>query len=103
MSKVVPLIQRASARRPTRFDRAELGQLLGLYGRKVAAGVWRDYALDFTPDMAVFSIFRSSFERPLYAVVKRQPAPKRGAYQLFEGARPIAQAPDLATLLATLA
>ena len=44
------------------FDRHELYVILGLYGRMVAAGEWRDYALDFTPTHAVFSIFRRSTE-----------------------------------------
>jgi len=40
------------------FDRTELSRLFGLYGRKVAAGEWRDYAIDFLKDRAVFSVFR---------------------------------------------
>ena len=47
------------------FDRFELNALLGLYGRKVADGEWRDYALDFLKDRAVFSVFRRSTEYPL--------------------------------------
>jgi hypothetical protein len=55
----------------TRFDRGELNQILGIYGRMVAAGEWRDYALDFLEDMAVFSIFRRTGEIPLFRVEKR--------------------------------
>ena len=40
------------------FDRRELNRIFGLYGRKVAAGEWRDYAIDFLKDRAVFSVFR---------------------------------------------
>ena len=42
-----------------------------IYGRMVAAGEWRDYALDFLEDAAVFSIFRRSSEMPLFRVEKR--------------------------------
>jgi Protein of unknown function (DUF2794) len=52
------------------FDRHELQVIMGLYGRMVAAGEWRDYAMDFLSDMAVFSIFRRSSEMPLYRIVK---------------------------------
>lgn len=53
------------------FDRKELGTILGLYGRMVAAGEWRDYALSFLADMAVFSVFRRAAEHPIYRIEKR--------------------------------
>jgi hypothetical protein len=52
------------------FDRRELQTILNLYGRKVADGEWRDYALDFLRDRALFSIYRRASERPLYVVEK---------------------------------
>jgi hypothetical protein len=52
------------------FDRHELRQIMNLYGRMVALGEWRDYAIDFLLDKAVFSIFRRSSEMPLYRIVK---------------------------------
>ena len=55
----------------TRFDRFELNRILAVYGRMVAAGEWRDYALDFLEDVAVFSIFRRATELPLFRVEKR--------------------------------
>lgn len=54
----------------TTFSRSELSQLLNLYGARVQSGQWRDYAIDSLQDMAVFSIFRSSQEKPLYAITK---------------------------------
>src|SRR5262252_5957540 len=48
------------------FDRRELSRIFGLYGRKVAAGEWRDYAIDFLKDRAVFSVFRRTAEVPIY-------------------------------------
>jgi len=53
-----------------RFDRLELNRILTVYGRMVAAGEWRDYALDFLDDRAVFSIFRRTAEVPLYTIEK---------------------------------
>ena len=46
------------------FDRIELARILDLYGRMVAAGEWRDYAMDFTRDVAVFAAFRRTADRP---------------------------------------
>ena len=63
------------------FDRRELSELLNLYGRMVAAGEWRDYAIDFLRDKAVFSIYRRSSEMPLYRVEKDPKLARRqGAY-----------------------
>jgi len=53
------------------FERAELTRILDLYGRMVAAGKWRDYAMDFTRDCAVFAAFRRAAERPEVRVEKR--------------------------------
>ncbi len=55
----------------TSFDRAELTRILDLYGRMVAAGHWRDYALELGQDAAVFSAFRRATERPEIRVEKR--------------------------------
>ncbi len=52
------------------FNRKELRPILDLYGRKVAAGEWRDYAIDFLKDRAVFSVFRRTSEVPLYRIEK---------------------------------
>lgn len=53
------------------FDRQELGAILGLYGRMVAAGEWRDYGMSFLKDVAVFSVFRRTAEHPIYRIEKR--------------------------------
>jgi hypothetical protein len=66
------------------FDRRELNILFNLYGAKVAAGEWRDYALDFTPARAVFSIFRRASEAPLYRIEKNpELARRQGAYAVI--------------------
>ena len=65
------------------FSRRELDRILGLYGRKVAAGEWRDYAIDFLKDRAVFSIFRRSSEVPIYRIEKNPKLARRqGAYSI---------------------
>ena len=53
------------------FDRAELGIILSLYGRMVAAGEWRDYGMSFLREVAIFSIFRHAAEHPIYRIEKR--------------------------------
>lgn len=53
------------------FHRSELGLILGIYGRMVAAGEWRDYGISCLRDVAVFSIFRRTAETPLYRIEKR--------------------------------
>lgn len=52
------------------FTRAELNQLLGLYSRHVARGVWRDYAIDHRDGMALFSVFRHTQETAAYSIIK---------------------------------
>ena len=65
------------------FDRLELQAILNVYGRKVTGGEWRDYAIDFLTDKAVFSIYRRSSEVPLYRVEKEpRLARKQGIYSV---------------------
>jgi len=65
------------------FSRRELDRILGLYGRKVAAGEWRDYAIDFLRDKAVFSVFRRSSEMPIYRIEKNPKLARRqGAFSI---------------------
>jgi hypothetical protein len=66
------------------FERKELDRILRLYGRKVAAGEWRDYAIDFLKDRAVFSIFRRSSEVPIYRIEKNpRLARRQGVYSVI--------------------
>ncbi len=66
------------------FDRRELDALMQLYGRRVAAGEWRDYAIDGLADAAVFSIFERAAEQPLYRVEKRPSLARRqGAWAVI--------------------
>ncbi|WP_140984210.1 DUF2794 domain-containing protein [Asticcacaulis tiandongensis] len=72
---------------PVFFDRRELELILRLYGRKVAAGDWRDYGIDSFSDAVSFNIFRRSSEAPLYRIEKRPAlSRKQGAFALFNQA-----------------
>ena len=66
------------------FERRELNRLLSLYGRMVAAGEWRDYAIDGLSESAVFSVYRRASEAPLYRVEKRPALARRqGAWAVI--------------------
>ena len=83
------------------FDRAELMRILDLYGRMVAAGEWRDYAMDFGKDAASFLAFRRTSERP-QARVEKRPAlrGKQGMWTLFgEGGQVLKRGHELAGVL----
>jgi hypothetical protein len=75
----------ASPRQPrVFFERRELTRLLSLYGRMVAAGEWRDYAIDGLSESAVFSVYRRASEAPLYRIEKRPDlARKQGAWAVL--------------------
>lgn len=74
----------AASRAPSVFfDRPELNALLRLYGRMVAAGEWRDYAIGGAEDAAVFAVFRRASEAPLYRIEKRPALARRqGAWSV---------------------
>jgi hypothetical protein len=94
-SKSVPVVA---------FDRRELQLILNVYGRKVGQGEWRDYAMDFLRDRAMFSIYARMSERPLYIVEK---APKlrnrQGQYSVTsQDGRILRRGHDLAQVLRVL-
>jgi hypothetical protein len=86
------------------FDRRELSVILGLYGRKVAEGEWRDYAIDFSASKAVFSIFRRTSEVPLYRIEKDPKlARKQSMYSVVAATGLIMRrGPELARVIAVL-
>ena len=86
VDRVVPWPHRSRPSFQVSFDRLELRLILNLYGRMVAAGEWRDYAIDFLRDKAVFSVFRHSSERPLFKIEKIPALARRqGAYAVLAG------------------
>lgn len=91
------------ARRPARimWDRHELTDLLNVYGRHVAAGHWRDYAMADGADKALFDIFRMSSEMPLYRVEKVPALRKKQGQYVLKGmdGRVLRRGHDLKALL----
>jgi hypothetical protein len=82
-ANLIALAARQPANLPVAFTRQELNTILEVYGRHVAEGEWRDYAIDHLRDRAVFSIFRRTSEIPLYRIVKDPKLARRqGAYAL---------------------
>ena len=86
------------------FDRLELSRILDIYGRMVAAGQWRDYAMDFGKDAASFSAFRRAAERP-QARIEKCPAlrSKQGMWTLYgEGGQVLKRGHELASVLSPI-
>lgn len=82
---LIPLQEARQARleQQVTFHRRELDLILKVYGRMVAAGEWRDYAIDHLKDRAVFSVFRRTSEVPLFRIVKDPALARRqGAYSV---------------------
>jgi hypothetical protein len=102
---VVAPVPRIGDRRPiATIKRRELSRILDLFGRMVAGGHWRDYALRIDPDVAVFAAFRRHSERPEIRIEKR-PAlrMKQGAFALVgEHGAVLKRGHELAPVLAPL-
>lgn len=94
----------AKPRPQVSFDRRELDTILRLYGTMVAAGEWRDYAIDSLKEEAVFSVFRRSSEMPLYRIVKTpRLARRQGAYSVVApGGMVLKRGHELRTVLRVL-
>ena len=83
MSVIAPFPAPRDRRPIATFDRTELSRILDLYGRMVAAGHWKDYALCIDPDVAMFAAFRRHSERPEIRIEKRPSLRlKQGAFAL---------------------
>jgi len=93
-----------SAKRSGRvsFDRNELRILLNEYSRRVAAGEWRDYAIDFRRDRAIFSVFRHTAEHPLYSIEKH-PGKGGGTWHLLRGPELLKRSQNLSDVLSAIA
>jgi hypothetical protein len=110
MAKLIRLSDHRRQHRRIFFTRTELNQMLGVYSRKVSSGEWRDYAIDHQPGMAVFSVFRSSLERPIYSIAKiaggsaKGPGngPAQHGYIVFSGRQKLRQSKTLEEVLEVL-
>ena len=85
---------RHTASAGTFFSQQELRLLLDVYSRRVASGEWRDYAIDADGGSVAFSVFRHTFDRPLFSVVKKADG-KRSQYVVESGRRILARARSL--------
>jgi len=104
LSVVAPFPSAWDRRRIDTFDRKELTRILDLYGRMVAAGHWRDYALRIDADVSVFAAYRRHSERPEVRIEKRPSLRmKQGAFALIsEHGQVLKRGHDLAGVLAPL-
>lgn len=94
------LRQGRRSKTPTSFSRTDLNTLLSLYSRRVASGEWRDYAIDLKADMAVFSVYRHTHDRPLFSIAKRRPhGSKAPEYLVFSGPERIKHATTIGDAL----
>jgi hypothetical protein len=86
------------------FTRQELGVILGLYGKMVAAGEWRDYAMSFLREHAVFAVFRHTAEHPLYRIEKHpRLRARQGQYSVIGmDGRILKRGHELATVIRVL-
>jgi hypothetical protein len=83
LSVIAPFPHPRDRRSIATFDRLEIKRILDLYGRMVAAGHWRDYAISMGADLAVFAAFRRTSERPEIRIEKRPALQSRqGAFAL---------------------
>jgi hypothetical protein len=98
MGAVVRLADYRRRRSRVYFTRAELSQLLSLYSRRVADGIWKDYAIDHAIGVAAFSAFRHSYDRPA-CVIAKFAGPRGATYAGFDSRGRVADGPLLADVL----
>jgi len=101
MSHIVRLSDYRNRRRRVHFNRHELSILLQLYSDRVANGDWRDYAIDHAEGVAIFSVFRHAYDRPLFAVAKSE-GPRGPDYAVFDQTRRLSRSATLADALTVL-
>lgn len=102
MTELVRLSDHRASRGRVYFNRQELARLLNLYAKRVASGHWRDYAIDHMPGKAMFSVFRSSFERPVFTIIKSDHGSRQGEWALMEGKQRLKQSRSLDDVLEPL-
>jgi hypothetical protein len=103
MANIVRLSEVRRKAKPTFFSRPELNQLLSLYSRQVARGLWRDYAIGLQDGKALFAVFRNSDEAALYTVVKAAPpGAAKAEFTLMAGRLPLARSAILSDVVASL-
>jgi hypothetical protein len=103
MATIVRFSEIRRKAKPTFFSRPELNQLLSLYSRQVARGLWRDYAIGLQNGKALFAVFRHSDEAALYTIVKTTPpGAAKAEFILMAGRLPLARGAALSEVVASL-
>lgn len=100
MTSIVRLADHRHRKGRVFFNRSELSQLLSLYSTRVARGEWRDYAIDHSAGVAIFSIFRHANERPIYAIAKSWSGGETD-YSVFDQHRRVERSRSLNAVLET--
>lgn len=102
MGTVLPFPSAARGGIQTGFSRTELNRIVDLYGRMVAAGLWKDYAIELRPDAAAFWAFQRAAERPEYRIEKR-PGARHGPWALIgEAGQVLRRGHELGPILAPI-
>tara|TARA_Y100001970_G_scaffold286275_1_gene408038 strand:- start:3258 stop:3587 length:330 start_codon:yes stop_codon:yes gene_type:complete len=66
------------------FSREELTKILDCYSSGVSNGNWKDYALNFKPNEAIFAFYRHTFASPECVLKKlRERKKKKTLFQLL--------------------
>ncbi|MFV1850321.1 MAG: DUF2794 domain-containing protein [Thalassospira sp.] len=100
MGTLFDLAKYRKAKSFVHFDRTELMRLMNIYSQQVASGAWRDYAIDHLDGMAMFSIFRSTHETPVFTVIKLGPEHKNaGLFLALHSGERIKQSSELSKVL----
>jgi len=102
MASVYTLSRLQPERRRVAFSREELRRLIDVYSRGVAAGEWRDYAIEHDDRRAAFYFYRRTMERPFFVVEKR-PAEAGFRFALGRGPRILRRARALGPILEAIA
>ncbi len=101
--KIVNFVAHRKRKVAAHFTRAELNQILGLYGEKARRGEWRHSSMEQRYGLVAYSVYQSPLERPLYTIAKFEHAHRdKGRYVLFQGKRRILQAKDLSEIMTDL-
>lgn len=100
METLIDLGSYRRARKQVSYQPDELRALMNLYSNRVMAGEWRDYAIDFRPGFVSFSMFKHTFDAPLFSVVKIRPRHGGLEWLVFKGKERVKRAPTLNDALA---
>lgn len=95
MSTLVDLGSYRRARKQVSYQPEELRALMNLYSQRVMAGEWRDYAIDFRPGYASFTMFKHTFDAPLFSILKLRRRSGGLEWLVFKGRERVRRAPTL--------